>query len=319
MRNTFFALALMISGILSAHADRYITYTFSGGRFGDCLMCYLHAKWLSYEFDLPLVYQPFSLSDQLVLDDNEIKYDPSYFKNKRRGVILGKQDFSKFFDPAYEVFFVPYFPEAEWERKHTRGPYNFDWQSFAVTWEDKNFKRICRECVAPKKNLPLIYPPKDCVSVALHLRTGHNYDTDGTRRVLPTKFPSTGFYLEGLLEVISLFKDKPIYCYIFSDTTELEGVIKKISSRLPKDCSIEFVYRKETEKTKDDVLIDFFSFFNFDVLIYPESNFSMVPALIGDFALTFTPLEVKYKENISYISKMKIEKNFEKIKEVMHR
>ena len=38
-----------------------------------------------------------------------------------------------------------------------------------------------------------------------------------------------------------------------------------------------------------NVLVDFFSLFQFDVLIRSQSNFSLIPSLLHDFALVYSP------------------------------
>ena len=45
-----------------------------GGRLGDQLIAYMHAKWVSYLYDIPLLYKPFHYSNDLVLDDKEELY-----------------------------------------------------------------------------------------------------------------------------------------------------------------------------------------------------------------------------------------------------
>ncbi|HEV7737800.1 MAG TPA: hypothetical protein VGO47_10580, partial [Chlamydiales bacterium] len=39
-----------------------ITYEFSGGRFGDNLLAYFHAKWVSYKYNIPFFYKEFPYS-----------------------------------------------------------------------------------------------------------------------------------------------------------------------------------------------------------------------------------------------------------------
>jgi len=49
-----------------------ITYGLSGSRFGDGLISYMHAKWLSFKYDIPLLYTPFPQSDYLRLAHMEM-------------------------------------------------------------------------------------------------------------------------------------------------------------------------------------------------------------------------------------------------------
>jgi len=51
-----------------------ITWEPNGGRFGDNLLSYSRAKWLSYKFNIPVLYLPFKYSDQLMLHETEAMY-----------------------------------------------------------------------------------------------------------------------------------------------------------------------------------------------------------------------------------------------------
>ena len=53
-----------------------VTYKFGGGRFGDQMLTYLHAKWAAYCYKLDFYYKPFTFSDRFVLHDE----DPIYTK-----------------------------------------------------------------------------------------------------------------------------------------------------------------------------------------------------------------------------------------------
>ena len=52
---------------------------------------------------------------------------------------------------------------------------------------------------------------------------------------------------------------------------------------------IEFNYRKELNNHTVNVLEDFFSFFHYDILIRPASNFSIVAGFLHDYALLAAP------------------------------
>ena len=59
-----FLLALLFA--MTLHAEEVITYELSDGRFGDNLLSYLHAKWISHEKKIPLLYKPFTFSNELI-------------------------------------------------------------------------------------------------------------------------------------------------------------------------------------------------------------------------------------------------------------
>src|SRR5579862_7273227 len=79
----FFSLSL------SLFASDAVTYEFTGGRLGDNLLSYLHAKWISHTRQIPLLYKPFPYSSELCLHDIEIPYT---------------------LDSSLDLYVCPYFP-----------------------------------------------------------------------------------------------------------------------------------------------------------------------------------------------------------------
>ena len=51
-------------------APKAVTYDFSGGRFGDNLISYLHGKWVAHVLNLTFLYRPFEFSDKLEMHLN---------------------------------------------------------------------------------------------------------------------------------------------------------------------------------------------------------------------------------------------------------
>ena len=90
-----------------AHAA-FITYEFSsGGRLGDCLTSYVHAKWLSFQLKIPLLYRPFPYSAELLMDDLEESHEQYAFIGQT--TVLSSNAGS--IDPAsYRIYSCPYFP-----------------------------------------------------------------------------------------------------------------------------------------------------------------------------------------------------------------
>ena len=78
---------------------------------------------------------------------------------------------------------------------------------------------------------------------------------------------------------------------------------------MPSNCSVKFNYRKLNNFHKKNVLEDFFSFFNFDILIRPQSHFSMIPSLIHDFAIVYSPAGAKIEGHHVVIDKTDMEIN----------
>ncbi len=255
-----------------------VTYSFSGGRFGDQLLCYLRAKWISYEYDIPLLYKPFPYSSELTLDKVESRFENEKFKEniyiKNSQSILPK-------DKRRSILYTaPYFAEPEYERNRYR-------YSFTVNWKDPDFRALAKELIAPKKNLQLIEPPSGSISIAVHVRRGGGYDSKTWNVSFPLKLPSINFYITALKKMVKYFEGRSLYCFIFTDEQDPGSIVKEIENAVDSP-NIVFDSRRENHHTKN-VLEDFFSLFNFDALIRPESSFSIIPSLLKDYAILIVP------------------------------
>jgi hypothetical protein len=286
-------------------AEFGVTYDFSGGRFGDCLMSYLHAKWIAYEKNIPLIYRPFIYSSHLVLDEKERAY-ASLRDEPRIRVMMGNGPINSRIQIPL-LYVCPYFPEDRWERTQTRGGNGGPWYYFDVNWKDKNFRKIVREMVSPKKELKTIIPPEDRISIALHIREGGDFDAGDKYESWPLKFPHFDFYIDSLVAAIALCKDKPLYCYVFTDALQPEELVKRLEEAVPPNTPIVFDYRRKNNRPSANVLEDFFSFFNFNILIRPQSNFSMIPPLMHDFAAVYSPDEFAREGGVFKITHIRVE------------
>lgn len=272
-------LALLFSlFFLSLYSQESVTYGLSGGRFGDNLISYLHAKWISHEKKIPIVYKPFPLSDELKIDEGEV--------------------------PKGEIHVCPYFPESS--KEIHANPRLFD-----VDWENELFREDVLKRIAPKRDLQLIHPPSNTINIAIHIREGGGYDDEATKKQFPLKLPPFDYYKRGLLQVISLFPGKSFYCYVFTDARRPKNLIADFLKEIPQGTLIFFEGR-ERSYPNENVLEDFFSLFHFDILIRPESNFSIVPCLLHDYAIVCSP---DYDADLQEIAvEMKIRKqSFEQL------
>ena len=315
-----FLLGSMISPELNAKQN-FVSYRFSGGRFGDNLMAYLHAKWLSYKYQLPLLYKPFAYSSELLIDEREIHYSriDRHRCKKVRLEEIDESTITSFSRKEAKIYVAPYFPECRWEREHFLGPGSKPWKCFDVDWDDPLFRKSIRPLIAPNHFLQLLIPPKETINIAIHLRNGGTYDKEDTLWKLITKFPPLDFYVKGLLSIIELLPKKPFYCYLFTDAEDPYALISQIQSFMPQDVSITFDCRLSDNSHNQNVLEDFFSLFQFDILIHPQSNFSLIPALIHDYAITYAPLSGFRKEGIAEIDKIKFTINEPLLEELRHK
>lgn len=273
-----------------APKESMISYNFSGGRFGDCLITYLHAKWLSYKYQLPLAYIPFQFSDQLALHQIERQYDTAKFK---KSFSLGTETpFKKLSQQTpkeriknKELYSINYFPESPSER----GP-NYTGAYIEVNWNDPEFKKIIADSIKPIGSLHLITPPKDRVSIAIHWSRGSGEDTAETQNYYPCKVPPEEFYVSQLLKVCRHYANKPLYIYLFTDDKNPLALQEKLLTKIKSEgITQDILFGKREEKSIHPVLEDFFSMAQFQCLIRSESHFSIVAQLIGNHELVIGP------------------------------
>ena len=180
------ALLLLVCLFSPIFANPAVTYDQCWGRFGDNLINYLHAKWLSYQYEIPLLYKPFVYSSQLIMDDIEIPFDKKGKRYKKQ-IILNDAN-PKPLNQNF-LYVCPYFPECDWEIENEKR-FTFD-----VDWENQEFRKIAREMIAPKIALNLIYPREDIVSIAMHLREGGGFDIEELKLLIPLNFLPFHFIL----------------------------------------------------------------------------------------------------------------------------
>lgn len=284
-----------------------VTYELAPGRFGDNLLSYIHAKWISYTYDIPLLYRPFSYSDQLELHDIELSYDEhiKQFPNRMRldhNVTINPHTTKKM---LYEV---PYFPESEYEKKNGINFEGKPWFYFDIDWHDQNFISQLRKLIAPKDTFKKPSLPTDRITVAIHIRKGGNHDTPETIPLFPLKFLPIDFYITQLKKTYELLDEKPLYVCIFTDDnhpTRIAETFKKKLSTL----NIQFDCREQGNSDTLNVLQDFFAMSEFDCLIHSESNYSFIMSKLNNYLISAYPCSFQKKGKTIVYNDIKISFN----------
>lgn len=285
-----------------------ITYIFSGGRFGDNLIAYLHAKWVAHKHGLKLLYKPFPYSDQLVLHEQEARFNEA--KNYSGITELTNKTLIDTDATNNWLYTVPYYPECIAELEQFKNQYHF---YDSVDWNDPVFLAQVRTLISPTKKLILLTLPTNRLCVAVHIRKGGGYDAQpildggswhndkGTPAdvAFPLKFPPDSFYIEQLRNISTFFKHAPLYVYIFTDDQNSQRLADKYTRELGL-ANIIFDYRKTGNAHNAHVLEDFFSMMQFDVLIRSESSFSLVASRLARGQLVIYPLTANYLSNAKW-------------------
>jgi hypothetical protein len=233
-----------------------VTYTFSGGRFGDCLLAFAHAKYFAYINDIPLLYKPFLYSDQLVMHTLEQWLDDPKKYIKREVVVTKRKGINRKNERKGILYIIPYFPE-DYNEVSTRQQF-FHGIHFKADWDDPAFKEELKRFIAPRKKLKLITLPKNKICVAVHVRKGGNFDPATTPPLFPLKFPADSYYIEQISRITKLFPKTPIYVHIFTDDLNPGALAKKYQAAINSPF-LEFGYRTEDNNDTNNVLEDFFS------------------------------------------------------------
>jgi hypothetical protein len=290
-----------------------VTYTFSGGRFGDNLTAYLHAKWISYKYNIPLLYKPFPYSDQLMMHELETEFQEFDIEFVEK--ILKEGDALDFDPESSTLYIIPYFPESREEFKlpHAHFPY------FEVDWDDQGFVEEIRKMIQPRKLLCTdIALPNDKITVAVHVRKctpefdapmlfeqaedssiepkkWHEYGDHG----FPFKFARDEYYIEQIRRISTFFGNQPLYVYLFTDAANPHELAEKYKTTLQLP-NIEFDYRKTANKHDRNVLEDFFALTQFDCLIRVDSNFSLTASKLASYKIQVTPKHFYFHRTRGY-------------------
>lgn len=311
---------LCILSCFYSHAH-FITYQFSGGRFGDNLLAYSRAKYFSYKHNIPLAYQRFKYSDQLALHNLETDINSVNRKSAKKFIIKKNTDWNEALKTSKQLinFEIPYFSEIPFERFYI---WNQGWIHLDINWNDPQFKDILRTFIRPVNDIKLITPPKDHFNIAIHIRRGGNFD--GEMRSVdkefshqkqycdtnaPLKFPPLSFYIDSLNFLLKIIEEEKIYIFIFTDDLKPEELCYNIQDALcfyKKEISIN-ARVDEVNNENENILEDFFSMLNFDALIRAESSYSIMIGHLGDFKYEIYPAYQHWEENYSAIDKFKIE------------
>jgi len=286
MKNNFFLFILFpltlhcsANTLDDVHHDNHpsaITWEPNGGRFGDNLLSYSRAKWLSYKFNIPLLYLPFKYSDCLMLHEQETMYT----------------------DECTQLFStIAHLPTGSKLQllPHNSTLYINHWQTEnIIDWYDKPFVEELKKNIAPRYTIEKIAIPDNCISIAVHIRTGGSFsaDTEQERERCPLRFAPNEFFIDQIARLADMFKEQNLYVHIFTDHQNPAKLKKKFQKAL-QNPRITFGCRENDNSHNSNVLEDFFSMMDFDCLIRPGSHFSRFVQRLGNNKVVIYPESVR--------------------------
>lgn len=265
-----------------------------GGRFGDKVLYYAQAKYLSHISSVAFLHRPFEYSDYLNIEKDEYSFEQRVKSYKNVVHINSYETLTRFFhlirDPTTPptLFILKYSPTdiSEWDRR------GYDFKLlFHVPWDDDVFMDQLKKSLTPKKQIPDLRM-KDMLNVAIHYRTLSGPDTpEVSMQFLPLKHPKLEYHERQIRKVYEWNLARPMNVFIFTDAKNPKDVQSKLIKKF-EGYNITFNIQEQDQVDVNYVIEDFFAMQKFDVLIATQSNYSMMASRLGTFDMIITPVHL---------------------------
>ena len=271
-----------------------ITYEYTAGRFGDKLLGYAQARYLSHLTGLSFLYRPFENSQYLTIEYEAFSLEQHYKAYSQILHIRSPETITEFFkmlrDPQTPptIFVIDYFASdmSEWEPQGS-------WWSIAlnIPWCDDKFAHYLQSSLQPRIPIPNL-TVNGRLNVADHIRTLSGGDVpQGSIRDLPLKHVTLDYHERQIRKIYEWNLKKPMHVFLFSDTKTPLVLLEEMQKRFKTEDIIFNIQILEQPDVKY-VIQDFFAMQKFNVIIATQSNFSMMASRLGNFDMIITPLHV---------------------------
>lgn len=272
-----------LSVLFHQQKNNAITYDLSGGRLGDNLLSYLHAKWVSYKYSLPLIFLPFPNSQSFRCHDSELRLEQSNFEFLEKRNVCSLQELNEMKNYSSTLFCIPFY--YNYVNTSAWDPYPF------IDWDDSEFKNEIKQSLEIMVPHQVFALPKDRVAVAVHIRRGGGADHPNSFFNFPLKFPTDDYYIQQIQKIYEILK-APLFVYIFTDEHNPLSLVHCYQQTF-KELDIQFACRTKGNSPHTNILDDFYMLTQFDCLIRPDSNFSLVAAKLADYKIEISPRRCK--------------------------
>ena len=313
---------LTINSVQSQGVVTHLSKDQWGGRLGDMLIMYIKAKWVAFEYKLPLLYKPFHYSDQLEMHVREQHYTDQIAKTYKKQLITcyDTSDITetKTLSKDYTLYQIHYyFNPIEWGDYQRR----YDSQEIMAwpgVYTNMAFRDELKKNIAPRNPIQLPKLPTDKITIAVHIRNGVGFDHPLLSRQLydienldaneqdvqgifsdkywPFKFPPLQYYIDQIKRLSAMYNDAPIYLYIYTDNNDPLSVMNIIEAAVDKP-NITFVCRATDNHHAKNVLEDIFAMAQYDCLIRSGSNYPQISQMIGNHKVVIWPKSCKWIGN----------------------
>jgi len=293
--------------------SRAVTTTNQGGRFGVCLYNYFLSKNIEYCHGIPALLYPFKYANQLKLYQQEKRVTPAPNNSKQ----MLEANLTNIHHQYHRIIHLGDINDLQQDMKaHNTGTLYFV-DSCAkcqkhMNLTDEKFIQHMASLIAPHTPPPIIQWPKNCVRVAIHVRTGGGFDNFAMLQKQTIRIPSFCFFSSQISRLLTLFPGKKMHAHIFTDDQKPGHIMQKIQTLCPRE--ITFSCRKKGNHHDQNVITDFFSMATADVLIAPYSAFSRMAAIIGNPNMIFitvkTPATPPWIEGKNVITRYPLSGNY---------
>ena len=292
-------LSLSCSVTVIAHVNQAVTNRLCPGRFGDKIVYYTIAKWLSHRFNIPLLLKSFEYSSMLRLGKNEKKYSNEMLKKFEGGLLKIRSEQDIIMHAKDNIIFESdkYF--------YINGSFRKE-QLMAYMLQDQSFMKELKHMLQPVVPLSQIKLPKDKITIAVHIRKGGGVDKplysiqyyqnkkeSYADKTWALKFPPEQYYVDQIKKTSSLFADKPLFIYIFTDDRNPSKLVDRIKKAVNKN-NITFSCRDKGNVHNVHVVEDFYNMACFDCLIRSSSSFALAAQLLGNHKVIMYPKHFKW-------------------------
>lgn len=279
-----------------------ITYDTNGRNFGDNLMSFVRGKWLSFNYNIPLLYKPFPYSNQLGLHNEEKKRFSSSQLSKFEDIHEVQNELDVCFeDSSNTLYVVPSFSEPE-------SPYEFETEIpfFEVDWHNKDFRKLLKKDLKPVKEIPPIKFPRGRINVAVYMPQPAESEKEELCQKFPLQYPPDRYYVEQLKKLNQMLYSRPIFVYVFTENRNPTEALKKLQTNVGAN-NIIYECKKTTRPSKTSAVDDFFNIAKFDCLIRPSCNLGFLIEQFNDFLISIKPIHYKTEKNTIIIDEVHIQ------------
>ncbi len=288
-------LSLYWSIVVTWQVNQAVTNYLNWGRFGDKIVSYTTAKWVSYKFNIPLFFKPFEYSSVLRCGKEEKKYSKEIAKKFKEVIVSNEQDIIKYEKEDNIIFeskgwfFISSSPGIE--------------STIEYMLKDQYFAAELKNMLQPVVPLPQIELSQDKVTVAVHIRKGNGFDKPLNSiqyyniklgkfadEIWPLKFSPEQYYVDQIKRVSMLFDGVPLFIHIFTDDRNPLKLVNRIKKAVNKK-NITFSCRQSDNA---HVIEDFYNMSRFDCLIRSGSHFAIAAQLLGNHKIIIYPKHCKW-------------------------